>query len=42
MDPSDLDRFDVAATIVRFWWVVAALSLAAIAWLLHSVAVGLW
>ena len=34
----DLDRFDVATLIFRFWWVVVGLSLALGAWLLRSIA----
>ena len=36
----DLDRFDVAALILRYWWVVVGLSLALGVWLLRSIAEG--
>jgi hypothetical protein len=38
MDPERLDRYEVATLAFRYWWTVAALAVAIIAWLLWSVA----
>jgi hypothetical protein len=33
-----VSRYDVAALIIRFWWLVAGLGVASTGWLLHSIA----
>ena len=36
MDGHEVDRYDVAATVFRFWWIVAALGATIVLWLLRS------
>jgi hypothetical protein len=31
------DRFDVAATILQFWWVIASAWIVGTIWLFHSI-----
>jgi hypothetical protein len=38
MNTERVDRYVVAAGMFRFWWVVAALGVAATVWLLWSIA----
>ena len=38
MDPERLDRYEIATLVFRYWWTVAGLGVAVIAWLLWSMA----
>ena len=38
MDPERLDRYEIATLVFRYWWTVAALVAAIVAWLLWSIA----
>jgi hypothetical protein len=39
VDTPAVDRYDVAALTIRFWWILAGAWLGASVWILRSVAV---